>query len=313
VAGLALYGLVTVLHDTLHGSFLPGKRSNRWLGELLAPLFLLDYASFRHSHLGHHRHNQSTAHDPKYPRIPRPRIGAENGESPAHGLAGPLSRFPASMAAWFRAARYLPRLPPRLRHVVYVGFTVLSGAYTVLAYGGELSLPARNWRMARPWLSMARSVVGYGALFWLSPVLGALALASMWIAMSCVFLVFLTHLSPYQLYMKEDNEQPLLFALNISDIRGGWLLRTLGNGFADHHAAHHVFPFVPCYRLAPASRWLEQRFHSLKAPVLQIGSSVDITSVFDGLTTSTIRPRGVGWFLWALPSGQFVRRTAVAR
>lgn len=313
VAGLALYGLVTVLHDTLHGAFLPGRRFNRWLGELLAPLFFLDYESFRRSHLGHHRHNQSTAHDPKYPRVPRPRIGADRGESHAHGLAGPISSFPAPMAAWFRVAPLLLRLPRRLRHAVYVAFTLLSGAYTVLAYGGELALPARDWRSARPWLSVARSLVFYLALLWWSPVLGALALASLWVALSCVFLVFLTHLSPYQLYMKEDNELPLLFALNISDIRGGWLLRTLGNGFTDHHAAHHVFPFAPCYRLARAARWLEERFDGLKAPVLRIGSCVDTTAVFDGLTASTIRPRGVGWFLWDLPSGQFVRRAATGR
>ena len=43
-----------VFHDCAHGSFLPSKRANAWLGSGLGVLVFESFASWRHSHAVHH-------------------------------------------------------------------------------------------------------------------------------------------------------------------------------------------------------------------------------------------------------------------
>jgi omega-6 fatty acid desaturase (delta-12 desaturase) len=43
-----------VFHDCAHGSFLPSKRANAWLGAALGLLVYTPFASWRHSHAVHH-------------------------------------------------------------------------------------------------------------------------------------------------------------------------------------------------------------------------------------------------------------------
>ena len=43
-----------IFHDCTHGSFLPGKRANAWVGTALGLLVLTPFASWRHSHAVHH-------------------------------------------------------------------------------------------------------------------------------------------------------------------------------------------------------------------------------------------------------------------
>jgi omega-6 fatty acid desaturase (delta-12 desaturase) len=43
-----------LFHDCAHGSFLPGKRANRWLGRALGLLVMSPFESWRHSHAMHH-------------------------------------------------------------------------------------------------------------------------------------------------------------------------------------------------------------------------------------------------------------------
>jgi acyl-lipid omega-6 desaturase (Delta-12 desaturase) len=43
-----------VFHDCAHGSFLPGKRANMWLGVVLGMLVYSPFHSWRHSHAVHH-------------------------------------------------------------------------------------------------------------------------------------------------------------------------------------------------------------------------------------------------------------------
>ena len=44
----------TVFHDCTHGSFLPSKRANAWLGTGLGLLLFACYAAWRHNHAVHH-------------------------------------------------------------------------------------------------------------------------------------------------------------------------------------------------------------------------------------------------------------------
>jgi omega-6 fatty acid desaturase (delta-12 desaturase) len=43
-----------VFHDCTHGSFLPSRRANRWLGTVLGLLVFADFQSWKHNHAMHH-------------------------------------------------------------------------------------------------------------------------------------------------------------------------------------------------------------------------------------------------------------------
>ena len=43
-----------VFHDCAHGSFLPSKRANQWLGRILGLLVFTPYTAWRHDHAVHH-------------------------------------------------------------------------------------------------------------------------------------------------------------------------------------------------------------------------------------------------------------------
>ena len=52
-AGFALRTFV-VFHDCTHGSFLPSKRANKWLGRVLGVIMFAPFVQWRHEHLLHH-------------------------------------------------------------------------------------------------------------------------------------------------------------------------------------------------------------------------------------------------------------------
>lgn len=308
VAGLALYGGTSIVHDTVHASFFPSKRANRVLGKVLAPIFLLDYATFLHSHMGHHRFSQSVGHDPKYPKLPWANPSLENTD-PSRQRGNGITR--RVTAAWIGLASRVVEGPAALRAAFYVATIAVFGAPAVLLFGGEVSLFQRNWRTAGPWFSLARSVALYASLFSVSPVLGGLALATLWWAMGCFFMIFLTHLSPYQLYHDEGRSSaPKLLSLNVSDIRVGLLTRALGNQFSEYHATHHLFPALPCYRLSFAGKWVDRTFASIKAPALFPLTVADANLIGDGVVATVTRPPREALPTVATPSGTFMRRTA---
>ncbi len=43
-----------IFHDCTHGSFLPSRRANRWLGTVLGLLVFADFQSWKHNHAMHH-------------------------------------------------------------------------------------------------------------------------------------------------------------------------------------------------------------------------------------------------------------------
>ena len=43
-----------IFHDCAHGSFLPGKRANLWVGRITALLVFQPFANWRHNHAVHH-------------------------------------------------------------------------------------------------------------------------------------------------------------------------------------------------------------------------------------------------------------------
>lgn len=287
VCGAALFGLSSLVHDAAHGTLLPSAKASRLVGRLLAPALWLDFDSFRASHMGHHRHSQSYTQDPKNPRVPRP---AEDGGVDASLGIPSWATWP--LRVWAGAAGRVLELPPALRHLFYGASLFTLGLPIVLGFGGEVSLRQRDWSARSPWISLAASLSMTLGLFALSPLLGALLLASTWVAMGLFFGVFLTHLTPFNLYPEEENPAVTVLALNVSDLRSGRLVELLGNAFTEYHAAHHLLPYVPSYHLAAAGRWVDARFGDRKAPVFDLRRAEHFNLIGDTLVLSLTRAAG---------------------
>jgi omega-6 fatty acid desaturase (delta-12 desaturase) len=113
-----------VFHDCTHGSFLPSKRANRWLGTTLGLLVFADFQSWKHNHAMHHASagdlERRGAGD-----VPTLTV-AEYRERPWRGrLAYRLFRNPVVMFglgpifALVVAPRIIPRTArPRIKHSV---------------------------------------------------------------------------------------------------------------------------------------------------------------------------------------------------
>ncbi|MCB9798068.1 MAG: fatty acid desaturase, partial [Alphaproteobacteria bacterium] len=287
ICGAALFGVSSLVHDAAHGTLLPSSEASRRVGRLLAPLVWLDFESFRASHVGHHRQSQSYTKDPKNPRVPRPTEGG--GVDAALGIPA-WATWP--LRAWSLVARQVLRLPPTLRHLFYAASLLLLGLPIVLGFGGEVSLRQRDWSARGPWLSLAASCALTLGLFVASPLVGAFFLASTWVAMGLFFGVFLTHLTPFQLYPEDENPAVTVLALNVSDLRSGWLIESLGNRFTEFHAAHHLLPYVPSYHLAKAGAWVDARFADRKAPVFDLRRTEHFNLIGDTLVLSLTRAAG---------------------
>jgi omega-6 fatty acid desaturase (delta-12 desaturase) len=53
-AGGFLLRTYIMFHDCTHGSFLPSKRANRWVGRTMGLLVFTPFSSWRHNHAIHH-------------------------------------------------------------------------------------------------------------------------------------------------------------------------------------------------------------------------------------------------------------------
>lgn len=287
VCGAALFGVASLVHDAVHSTLLPSPRVSRWVGRLLAPVVWLDFDSFRTSHMGHHRHSQSYTRDPKNPRVPRP---TEDG-SPDAGLGVP-GWATVPLRLWSGMARWVLRAPAAVRHAFYAASLFALGLPIVLGFAGEVSLRQREWSSRSPWWSLAGTLTLVGSLFAVSPLVGGFFLAASWVSMGFFFGVFLTHLTPFQLYPEDDTPDALVMALNISDLRSGWLLEILGNAFTEYHATHHLLPYVPSYHLAEAARWIDARFGARRAPSFDLRRAAHFNLIGDTLVLSVTRAAG---------------------
>jgi acyl-lipid omega-6 desaturase (Delta-12 desaturase) len=275
VAGMAFYGALSILHDCAHDSFLPAKRGNAVLGNILAPLLCLEFASFRRSHLEHHRFSQSTA-DPK-------RFGAEQSDDARLSEYRTVDHVPALVRPFLRFGAALSRPPLRVRHLLYLGGSILFMGIVLLSFGGDFSLPGRDWRRPGPWVSLLFSIsLGVAVYAW-SPSLFAISSIALLIGYACVFSVFAGHVTPNQVYWLAARKASVADALNVSDIHFGRLARWLGHGFSDHHSTHHISPSIPCYRLAEAAAQVASEIESFRAPPVDLLDAAGCALVFDSL------------------------------
>lgn len=287
ISGLSFYGVVSILHDLAHDSFLPTKQGNALFGRLLAPLILLDFDSFRKSHIGHHRFSQSVA-DPK-------RFGAEVSDEARHPNYRTAEHVPFFVVPFLYLGASLSYLPLRVRHLTYMIGSMMFMGLVLLTFGGDFSLPGRNWRSPRQWASFIGSLTVGGLLYLASPTLLALSFAALLIGYACIFSVFAGHITPNQIYWLAPRRAGLGDSLNVSDVNLGWLARFLGNGFADHHQTHHILPAIPCYHLDAAAVEVRDEVATFKAPLVDLLNPSHCALLFDNLFLSFTLTTSEAW------------------
>ena len=303
VAGLGMYGLFSVCHDTVHGSFTPSRRVNTILGWLSAAVLLLDFEEFRHSHMLHHRHSQS-GRDPKRLGIPDVYEGEDRPL-----LFGPVERYPLFLRLWATVGDRILNQPRWLRLSFYLlSWFVIAPLFIIFA-AAEFSFARRRWSKPGSWAMLASTVAVYAAIAALSPASAALLLASAVASYAFTFLVFLTHLGPDQLYSQSPVFSPALASLNVSDLYLGPITHWSGHGFSENHAAHHLLPHVPSYALREVTAWMERGFGLVKAPAIRFDGD-SIVAIGDAMIAVGTRPQGEGWLQWKTPRGALLQRCA---
>ena len=115
-----------VFHDCAHGSFLPTKRGNLWLGRFTAFLVFQPFANWRHNHAVHH----GTAGDLDRRGtgdVPTLTVAEYTSRSPAQRLGYRLFRSPACMCGgglsgsrWSGPRIWAKKQRPRMRHSVWL-------------------------------------------------------------------------------------------------------------------------------------------------------------------------------------------------
>jgi len=124
-AGFLLRSYI-VFHDCTHGSYLPTKRGNQWLGSALGVLVFAPFANWRHNHAVHH----ATAADLDrrgQGDVPTLTVAEYNARDWRGRLGYRLFRNPLIMfglgplGAMILAPRIVPRnARPRIRHSVHL-------------------------------------------------------------------------------------------------------------------------------------------------------------------------------------------------
>lgn len=227
VIGGRQLGLAILMHDAAHGLLFADRRLNEWVGTWLCayPVFT-SLALYRPYHLQHHRFTQQSG-------------------DPDLGLSAP---FPISRSSLGRKiVRDLTGRTAFLRR----GEQIRRGL-------GPADAP-RALRLGRLWqrekgsllvnaaLLIACSIAGY---WWLYPVLWLLPLATWYQLVSRIRNIAEHAVVP-------DNDDPLR---NTRTTYADPLTRlVLAPYWVNYHLEHHLFMFVPCWRLPQAHRLLLAR------------------------------------------------------
>lgn len=229
VIGTRQLGLAILMHDAAHGLLCADRRLNDGLGKWLcaAPVFT-SLTAYRPYHLQHHRH-------------------AQQAQDPDLSLSAP---FPISRASLRRKmVRDLTGRTALQRRGEQLRRALGSSGRPVASRLADL------WRSEGPALSVnAGLLLGLAAIGqgWLYPLLWLLPLATWYQLVSRLRNIAEHAVVP-------DNDDPLR---NTRTTRANWLERLfLAPYWVNFHLEHHLFMFVPCWRLPAAHRLMLARGH----------------------------------------------------
>jgi fatty acid desaturase len=224
VIGARQLGLAILMHDAAHGLLFASRRLNDWVGAwLCANPVGASLALYRPYHLTHHRRTQQA-------------------DDPDLVLSAP---FPITRRSlWRKTVRDLTGQTAYQRRGGQIARAM--GPET-LPLGARLANLLRNERgffasNAVLWLMLAAA--GY---WWLYPLLWLLPLATWY-----QFITRVRNIAEHAVV--PDDDDPLR---NTRTTRAGFLERALVAPYwVNFHLEHHLFVFVPCWRLPAAQRTL---------------------------------------------------------
>jgi omega-6 fatty acid desaturase (delta-12 desaturase) len=236
-----------VFHDCTHGSFLPSKRANAWLGALLGLIVLAPYRRWRHDHAVHH---------------------ATAGDLGRRGVGDIPTLTVAEYSARSRRGRFAYRL---FRHpVVMFGF----GPIFAMMIGPRIATRSQRPRLRHSVLGtdLALAIV-IGGLCWL---IGWKAFLAMWApaallaGSSGIWLFYVQHQFE-DAYWKDSSDWSYVDAAlrGSSYLKLPRVLQFFSGNIGLHHV-HHLNAKIPNYNLQHAHDE-NPVFHQVPVLTLQDG------------------------------------------
>jgi omega-6 fatty acid desaturase (delta-12 desaturase) len=253
-----------LFHDCAHGSFLPGRPANKWLGAVLALIVFTPFASWRHDHLVHH---------------------ATSGDLDRRGTGD----VPTLTVGEYDARSWGGRLSYRL----YRNPLVMFGLGPIVSM---LVLPRWPKRSARP--IIRRSVWGtdlalalvIGGLCWLLGWREFLLVESPLVAIAGgggIWLFYVQHQFDRTYWQRSQQWTYADASLRGSSyLRLPKLLQFFTGNIGLHHV-HHLHPKIPNYNLQPAHH-ANPIFHTVPQLSLWDGLKAVRLKLWDEETTRLI-------------------------
>jgi fatty acid desaturase len=232
VVGARQLGLAILMHEGAHGNLSRNQALNDWLGQWLcaAPVGA-DLASYRPYHLKHHRHTQGP-------------------EDPDLVLSAP---FPVSRESlWRKFTRDLTGqtfLKQRLGPVI----ALIKGGRRAPNRDGKSPEVVSSQRAVGRFLLVNAALLG---VFWLAGQ--TLAFFTIWIVAMATWFPFVTRL-------RNIGEHAVVGPFddpwrNARTVLANPIERLLVAPYwVHHHVEHHLWMYVPCWRLGLAYRMLEAK------------------------------------------------------
>ena len=226
---LAVYGMYTVMHDSVHGAI--AGRHRRWLwvnsavGYLAAQVLTIPYTAHRYEHISHHRYTNDPHKDPDY------QVSAMTGT--------PWSLVKTGGKMIWGNYRYYwqhrwPRTDERERmiFITEVSLMVLLRVACLVWFGSEA------------WQALVLLVVG--------PAIGTVVLTYLF-----AYLVHRPHTEQGRFRDTSTIELPGVFN---TPLTWAWL-------FQNYHSIHHLYPKVPFFRYRQLFERLEPLMRARGAPI----------------------------------------------
>jgi fatty acid desaturase len=224
VIGARQLGLAILMHDAAHGLLLANRRVNDWAGAwLCANPVGASLALYRPYHLTHHRRTQQA-------------------DDPDLQLSAP---FPITRRSlWRKTVRDLTGQTAYQRRGGQIARAMGPATLPLAVRFSNLLRNERGFFVSNAVLWLMLAATGY---WWLYPLLWLLPLATWYQFISRVRNIAEHAVVP-------DDDDPLR---NTRTTRAGFLERALlAPYWVNFHLEHHLFVFVPCWRLPAAQRTL---------------------------------------------------------
>ena len=231
VVGTRQLGLAILMHEAAHGGLCANKAINEWVGQWLCAVPVgADLASYRSYHLQHHKYTQQP-------------------EDPDLSLSAP---FPISKQSYTRkAVRDLTgQTFVRQRLPLFLSLFRRSGRDQLVSHE---SFVATGCEKMMRFLAVNALLFG---LFWLTGV--GVWFVGVWVVAMATWLSLVTRIRNIAEHAcTSTGEDPFSHARTTLAGPIGRLL--IAPYWVNYHAEHHLFMYLPCYRLPEAHRLLARK------------------------------------------------------